>query len=59
MAQPQIFVRHSHADDAFAERLADDLRAAGADAWLDKTDLGAGNFSARISRLNRQYASWR
>ncbi len=59
MAQPKVFVSHSHVDDAFAERLVDDLCAAGADAWLDKTDLGAGNCSARISRLNRQYASMR
>lgn len=49
MAQPKVFVSHSHVDDAFAERLVKDLRAAGADAWLDKTDLGAGDFQARIS----------
>ena len=49
MAQPKVFVSHSHVDDAFAERLVKDLRAAGADAWLDKNDLGAGDFQARIS----------
>lgn len=49
MAQPNIFVSHSHKDDSFAERLVADLRKAGADAWLDKTDLGAGNFQHRIS----------
>ena len=49
MAQPKIFVSHSHKDDAFTERLVEDLRQAGADAWMDKTDLGAGNFQQRIS----------
>ena len=50
MAQPKVFVSHSHEDDVLAERLVADLRAAGADAWLDKTDLGAGNFQQRISQ---------
>lgn len=49
MAQPRVFVSHSHMDDVFAERLVKDLRAAGADAWLDKEDMGAGNFQQRIS----------
>jgi uncharacterized protein YegL len=49
MVQPKIFVSHSHDDDAFATRLVADLRAAGANAWLDKDDLGAGDFQERIS----------
>lgn len=49
MAKPKVFVSHSHLDDAFAERLVKDLRAAGADAWLDKEDVGAGDFQERIS----------
>lgn len=48
MAQPKVFISHSHVDDAFAERLVKDLRAAGADAWLDKEELGAGDFQERI-----------
>lgn len=48
MAQPKAFVSHSHVDDAFAEQLVYDLRMAGADAWLDKTDLGAGDFQTGI-----------
>lgn len=48
MAAPKIFVSHSHNDDAFSERLVTDLRQAGADAWMDKTDLGAGNWQQRI-----------
>lgn len=59
MAKLKVFISHSHEDDAFAERLVDDLCAAGEDAWLDKTDLGAGNCLARICRLNRQHASMR
>ena len=50
MAPPKIFVSHSHKDDAFTERLVADLRQAGADAWMDKTDLGAGDFQDRISK---------
>jgi toxoflavin biosynthesis protein ToxD len=49
MAVPKIFVSHSHKDDTFTERLVADLRQAGADAWMDKTDLGAGNFQQHIS----------
>jgi formylglycine-generating enzyme required for sulfatase activity len=49
MAQPKIFVSHSHADDSFTEMLVADLCRSGADAWMDKTDLGAGNFQQRIS----------
>jgi curved DNA-binding protein CbpA len=50
MATPKVFVSHSHKDNAFTERLVADLRQAGADAWMDKTDLGAGDFQDRISR---------
>lgn len=49
MAQPKVFVSHSSKDTAFAERLVLDLRMAGAHAWLDKEDLGAGNFQRRIN----------
>jgi TIR domain-containing protein len=49
LAQPKVFVSHSSKDLAFAERLVKDLRAAGADAWLDIEQLGAGNFQQRIS----------
>lgn len=39
MAEPRIFVSHSHRDDAFTERLVRDLRAAGADVWVDLSDI--------------------
>lgn len=43
MTQSKVFVSHSHVDDHFAEQIVKDLLAAGADAWLDKKDLLAGN----------------
>jgi formylglycine-generating enzyme required for sulfatase activity len=49
MGKPRIFVSHSHTDDGVTERLVADLRQAGADAWMDTTDLGAGNFQQRIN----------
>lgn len=49
MVQPKVFVSHSHQDDAFTDKLVADLRLSGADAWMDTTDLGAGNFQQRIS----------
>jgi formylglycine-generating enzyme required for sulfatase activity len=48
MSQPRVFVSHSHKDNAFTERLVNDLRQAGANAWMDRDDLGAGNFQQRI-----------
>ena len=48
MAAPKVFVSHSHKDDAFATVFADSLLIAGANAWMDKTDIGAGNFQQRI-----------
>ncbi len=48
-APPRIFVSHSHTDEAFTERLVDDFNQAGARAWMDKRDLGPGNFQERIS----------
>lgn len=50
MSQPRIFVSHSHKDEAFTETLVADLRQAGANAWMDNTDLGAGDFQERISQ---------
>lgn len=49
MAQSNLFVSHSHEDDAFADQLVADLREAGVDVWLDRTDLGSGNFQQRIN----------
>lgn len=48
MAKPKIFVSHSTKDNAFATKLVNDLKGAGADAWMDVNDLGAGSFPQRI-----------
>ncbi|HEY7343446.1 MAG TPA: toll/interleukin-1 receptor domain-containing protein [Ktedonobacterales bacterium] len=48
MAKPKIFVSHSTLDAEFATKLVNDLKAAGADAWIDSTDMGPGNFQQRI-----------
>ena len=49
MAQIRIFISHASADAVFAQRLAEDLRQLGADAWLDDTHMGPGDFVSRIS----------
>lgn len=48
--RPKIFVSHSTKDTAFATKLVQDLSAAGAQAWMDVNDLGAGNFQERIDK---------
>jgi tetratricopeptide (TPR) repeat protein len=40
--QLEIFVSHSHHDDAFARDLVGALRAAGANVWYDEDNLEAG-----------------
>jgi hypothetical protein len=49
MSQPRVFVSHASADAQFANHLADDLRASGADVWLDSSHMGAGDFVAHIN----------
>lgn len=46
--KPKIFVSHSSEDSTFAAKLVEDLNAAGAQAWLDVNDLGAGSFPQGI-----------
>jgi hypothetical protein len=45
----RIFISHSHADDAFTMKLVGDLRAAGADVWVDKVEIKHGDFQKRIN----------
>lgn len=45
----RVFISHASKDSDFAERLAGDLRRAGADVWLDATHIGQGNFVQRIN----------
>lgn len=52
MATLRVFISHASADSAFAERLADDLRHAGADVRLDATHLSEpGDFTAHIGQM--------
>lgn len=44
-----VFISHATEDVAFGERLARDLRRAGADVWLDASHIGPGDFVARIN----------
>jgi len=45
----QVFVSHSYKDDAFTARLVADLRAAGADVWVDSTEIAYDDFVKRIN----------
>lgn len=49
MTAPRIFLSHSRMDDDIATRLAGDLRTAGAEIWLDLTDVQQGDFMKRIN----------
>ena len=40
---PKAFLSYSHADQRFAERLAEALMAQGQDIWFDKWDIGPGD----------------
>jgi toxoflavin biosynthesis protein ToxD len=54
MAQPRIFVSHSHKDEVFTERLVADLHLAGAEVWVDVAGLTHGNFMQRIDEALAQ-----
>lgn len=54
MTPPRIFVSHSHKDDAFTQRLVDDLHRAGAQVWVDKAGIQHGNFMERIDEALAQ-----
>jgi hypothetical protein len=45
----RVFVSHSHLDDDFTARLVADLRAAGAQVWVDMADIKHGSFIERIN----------
>jgi tetratricopeptide (TPR) repeat protein len=50
MAQMQVFVSHSHEDDAFCRAVVEGLRGAGADVWYDEHNLGSGQLMEVIQR---------
>jgi tetratricopeptide (TPR) repeat protein len=48
--QMKIFVSHNHADVAYCKALVNALRGAGADAWYDEENMGAGPLGPVIER---------
>ena len=50
----QIFVSHSHEDDATCRALVTALRGAGADVWYDEHNLGSGQLGPIIERELRE-----
>src|SRR5260221_4767762 len=50
MAQMQVFVSHSSADNDFCGALVADLRRAGANIWYDEENLGTGVLRREIMR---------
>lgn len=49
--QVRVFVSHHHsaAEDVFTARLVADLKAAGADVWVDTGQISSGNFVRKIN----------
>lgn len=50
MARMQVFVSHSHEDDAFCRAIVVGLRDAGADVWYDEHNMGSGRLGPTIER---------
>src|SRR5579859_1598069 len=50
MEQLRVFVSHTHTDNEFCGALVRALRGAGADAWYDEHNLGAGQLLDEITR---------
>ncbi len=48
-----VFISYSQRDAEFANRLREDLYAAGASVWLDRHDLQAGDLQKQIQRAIR------
>lgn len=44
----RVFVSHHHSDEQFTSRLVTDLRCMGAEVWVDKDSIIAGDFRAAI-----------
>jgi hypothetical protein len=49
MSRPRIFVSHSNQDNLFTKKLVDDLKAMGADVWVDYEQIASGNFAKSIN----------
>src|SRR5260221_12913779 len=46
----QVFVSHSHEDDAYCRGIVAALRGAGADVWYDEPNMGGGELMEVIQR---------
>src|SRR5262249_55563200 len=46
----QIFVSHSHSDNAFCRQLVTDLQGMGLKVWYDEVSLGAGHLGPAVER---------
>ena len=49
MGQARVFVSYSRQDSSVMERVARDLRSAGAEVWVDVASITDGNFMQRIN----------
>jgi hypothetical protein len=49
--RPGIFISHNHRDKPFARRVADDLRRAGANVWIDEGEIRLGD--SLIEKIKR------
>jgi hypothetical protein len=49
MNSVRVFISHAHDDDAFAARLAADLRSADIDVWIDDKEIAYDDFVMKIS----------
>jgi TIR domain len=58
MSEPVwVFLSYSFQDRAFAERLVNDLKAAGAEVWWTVTGVSEGDFLDRINDA-LQHCQW-
>src|SRR5258708_22791065 len=48
--QLNVFVSHSHQDDAVCRQLVTALRGVGADVWYDEHNMGSGQLGPTIER---------
>ena len=46
---PKVFVSHCNKDNEFTRRLVEDLRARGAEVWVDYEQIDSGDFAATIN----------
>lgn len=49
MAQPRVFISHSHKDNAFVTGFVEDLRKAGVSVWVDLSEIKHSDFLKMIN----------